>query len=83
VPARCNGLDLVLTRLEMPSVTGEDLLEKLRRGRPYLKAIAVADSTLTEDELAAAGRAGFTEIIASPLEPDILAHLVRRVLGRE
>ena len=74
------GIDIVVTDVMMPHVTGLELVRTLRRRRPALPVVFMSgyagldDATLAE--LAALG-----PLVAKPFAQDTLARLVRRELN--
>jgi len=78
---RSNRVDLVLTTLEMPSMSGRELMKELTRTRPYLKAVAVSGRGLEEDEVTGLKDAGFVAAISKPLEIDALERVLSTALG--
>ena len=70
--------DLVLTDLNMPGLSGWEVLDCMHRCRPGLPVVAMSGSA-TEDEPASLSR--FTAHIAKPFRRAALVGLVERVLG--
>lgn len=75
--AAAGGWDLVLTDLDLPGMTGLDLLDALRRVAP---ALPVAVMTAHADGIALPGRAD--EFLAKPLKMDQLIAAVTALIGR-
>jgi PAS domain S-box-containing protein len=72
-------IDLVLTDLVMPGVTGRALVEQLARGRPRFKVLFM--SGYTDDEIMRRGLLEHgVEFLEKPFTVDALARTVREVL---
>jgi signal transduction histidine kinase/uncharacterized PurR-regulated membrane protein YhhQ (DUF165 family) len=72
-----NHIDLLVTALEMPRMTGEDLVRRLKTTKPYLKAVVVSGRALEDEERASLHRAGFDAILYKPLDARALEGLLR------
>ncbi len=73
-------IDLLLTDVVMPGMTGTELAKRLRGLRPSMKVLFV--SGYTEDErFANGGMEGKFQLLAKPFTPSALAAKVREVLG--
>lgn len=73
------GVDLVLTDLRLPGVTGLDLLRQIHESAPELPVLvmtAFASIVSAVDAM----RAGATDYITKPLEADDIRHRVRQAL---
>jgi two-component system cell cycle sensor histidine kinase/response regulator CckA len=72
-------VDLVLTDVVMPRMGGRDLVERLRRGWPALKAIYMSGYT---DDVRLARREGDEDVafLQKPFKPSVLTAKVREVL---
>jgi CheY-like chemotaxis protein len=72
-------VDLVITDMVMPEIGGRELVQKLKKANPRLKALAMTGYTLAEDpqELR---KAGIMEVIQKPFEMSTLGEVVRRAL---
>jgi CheY-like chemotaxis protein len=79
-PDRPNHVDLVLTTVELPGTGGIELVSRLRKSRPGLKAVAVSDRRLDEAELRSLQQAGFADAIPKPLEVEQLERMLRKTL---
>lgn len=73
--------DLVITDIEMPDMTGLELLETLRRQIPGLP-VAVITAHASVDNAIGALRGRADEFLAKPLRPDALAAAVTGLLAR-
>ena len=74
-------IDLLLTDVVMPGMSGTELAKRLRDLRPSTKVLFM--SGYTEDErFASAGSGGKSQLLAKPFTPSALAAKVREVLGR-
>ncbi len=72
-------LDLVITDLIMPKMNGEELVAKLRRKNPTLKALGVTGYVVAgQKEMLRAS--GFRDVLHKPFDFDVLAQTVRRIL---
>jgi CheY-like chemotaxis protein len=75
------GLDLVITDVIMPGMSGQELSAKLRRERPWLKILYV--SGYTDDAILQHGTLlPNTAFLQKPFSPASLAQGVREVIGR-
>jgi len=73
--------DLVITDIEMPDMTGIELLETLRREAPALP-VAVITAHVTVDNTLGALRARADEFLQKPLRPDALVATVTALISR-
>ncbi len=73
--------DLVITDIEMPDMTGIELLETLRRKAPALP-VAVITAHVTVDNAVGALRGRADEFMQKPLHPDTLITAVSRLVER-
>ncbi|MCS7178840.1 MAG: GAF domain-containing protein [Anaerolineae bacterium] len=73
-------VDLVLTDVVMPGMSGAALVEALRRQNPEVKIIAVTGYG-EDPEVEHIRQAGVLEVVRKPFEVERLAEMVRRVLG--
>lgn len=71
--------DLVITDIEMPDMTGIELLESLRRKSPALP-VAVITAHVTVDNTLGALRGQADDFMQKPLRPDSLIAAVTRLL---
>jgi two-component system cell cycle sensor histidine kinase/response regulator CckA len=77
---RSGRVDLLLTDLVMPRMTGAELADRLAREQPGLKVLFMTghtDDALVQDRLVS----GDVELIQKPFTPDVLLGHVRRLLG--
>ena len=72
---------LVVTDLVMPEMGGEALLREVHHFRPDLPFIAITGYALGSDDLLDLQDAGFTEVIAKPIDVDTWARAIRRALS--
>lgn len=73
--------DLVITDIEMPDMTGIEMLESLRRKTPALP-VAVITAHVTVDNTLGALRGHADDFMQKPLHPDSLISAVTRLLER-
>jgi DNA-binding response OmpR family regulator len=73
-----DAIDLLLTDVVMPGISGNTLLEQLRELRPSLRVILMSGYSEDPAMVMAAGGA----YIQKPFDPDELAAKVREVLSR-
>ena len=76
------GVDLVLTDVRMPGMSGLDFLAELTRSHPTLPVI-VATAHGTVDTAVAAVARGAVEYLAKPLDLDRTLAVVARALGNQ
>ncbi len=73
------GIDLVLTDIVMPKMSGREMADRLRQVRPELKVVYM--SGYTDDVLVRTGALGpGMSFLQKPLRPDTLAAKVREAL---
>jgi signal transduction histidine kinase/CheY-like chemotaxis protein len=77
--AKPDSFDLLVTDLDMPSLSGAELTRRLRRIRPDLPALLVTGAFQAPDSPLGL-TVGFAGILAKPLFTKDLARAVRRVL---
>ncbi len=74
-------IDLILTDVVMPGMTGRELVERIRTEFPGIRAIYM--SGYTEDAIIKRGvLAGDVDFLSKPFSPEDLARKVRAVLDR-
>jgi two-component system, cell cycle sensor histidine kinase and response regulator CckA len=74
-----SAIDLVLTDVVMPGVSGRNLAEELRARRPTVPIVFM--SGYTEDEVVKRGvRNGEVDFIQKPFAPNVLCEKIRQVL---
>jgi two-component system, NtrC family, response regulator HydG len=73
--------DLIITDVEMPDMTGIELLEAVRRQAPDLPVVVVT-AHVTVDNAVGALRGRADEFLRKPLRPDALIQTVTDVLAR-
>jgi LmbE family N-acetylglucosaminyl deacetylase/CheY-like chemotaxis protein len=74
--------DLIITDVEMPDMTGIELLETVRRQAPDLPVVVVT-AHVTVDNAVGALRGRADEFLRKPLRPDALIQTVTDVLARK
>lgn len=77
--AETDDIDLVITDLKMPGMSGHDLLKKLAGYRPSVPVIVFTGHGTVEDAVNAI-RAGAYDFMTKPVNLDHLALLVKRAL---
>ncbi len=77
--ARTGNFDVVLTDLQMPGVSGMDVIEQLQLDRPYLPVILLTAFHTTEAAIRAT-RLGAFDYVTKPIDPQDLLRIVRRAL---
>ena len=75
-------IDLLVSDVIMPGLTGPELVEQLLTTHPRLKVIFI--SGYIDDYLSRYGNFGSeTVLLQKPFSPDVLIKMVREILGRE
>ena len=75
----CDHVDLLLSDVVMPGMSGLELSEKLRRKNPHLKVLYISgytDNSLVRAQI----REGRVDFLPKPFSPDALCRKVREVL---
>lgn len=73
-------IDVVMSDLAMPKMSGIELTERIRRDHTDI-AIVLCSGRVTEEDRERAGRAGISEILATPFASHQLAAVMERSLG--
>ncbi len=73
------GFDLLVTDILMPKLSGQDLLERVRRVRPEMPVIMITGYK-TEESVVNAFRKGVVSYITKPFRPDDIERAVRAAL---
>jgi len=73
--------DLVISDLEMPGLTGIDLLERVRREHPGTEFVLLTANATVESAIGAL-RMGAADYLIKPIQPDALALVVDRILAQ-
>ncbi|HTY17848.1 MAG TPA: diguanylate cyclase [Myxococcota bacterium] len=73
--------DLVLSDLQLPGLSGSELLERVRRDHPGTDVILITAHASVDSAIAAL-RMGAADYVTKPVRPDDLGRLVRRTLER-
>jgi hypothetical protein len=76
-----SGLDLLLTDIVMPGMSGLELAERLRREHPGLPVLYMTGYPVEPAE-EGLGRSGSDEILRKPFDPDVLVARVVQALPR-
>ncbi len=74
--------DLVVSDLEMPGLSGLDLLEEVRRAHPGTDFVVLTGRS-SVDSAVAALRMGAADYLTKPIQPRELSSAVHRVLGHK
>jgi response regulator RpfG family c-di-GMP phosphodiesterase len=77
---RAGRVDVVITDLKMPGMSGLDLIQEARRIRPELGSILITGYASTETAVEAL-RGGADDFVTKPFGVDQLRRVVERVLG--
>jgi PAS domain S-box-containing protein len=75
-------VDLVLTDLVMPEMGGRELIQRLKKTEPQLRALVITGYALTES-LRELKEAGILDVVQKPLEVNALAEAVHRALDAD
>jgi len=75
-------IDLVLTDVVMPEMSGRELIQELRKTNPGLKALITTGYTLAED-LQELKEEGILDVVHKPFDMSILAEVIHRILDVE
>ena len=73
--------DLVISDLEMPGLSGTELLARLRREQPDTDFVLLTGHASVESAVAAL-RMGAADYLVKPVQPEELALVVERILSR-
>jgi NO-binding membrane sensor protein with MHYT domain/CheY-like chemotaxis protein/two-component sensor histidine kinase len=75
--------DVIVSDVGMPEVDGFELMRRIRRRAATADIPAIALTAFTrQDDRDKALQAGFTDYLAKPVEPAVLAEAIRRVVAR-
>jgi NO-binding membrane sensor protein with MHYT domain/CheY-like chemotaxis protein/two-component sensor histidine kinase len=75
--------DVIVSDVGMPEVDGFELMRRIRRRAATAEIPAIALTAFTrQDDRAKALQAGFTDYLAKPVEPAVLAAAIRRAVER-
>jgi len=79
---RSEGFDLIFCDLNMPGMTGFDLVEALRRdGLLGSVAVVIVSSIGSSSDLADLKSKGVRACLKKPLRPEVLRRVVEQVMG--
>jgi DNA-binding NtrC family response regulator len=76
-------IDLIITDLVMPEMTGLDFISELARSAVQVKVIAMTGDPGSLHRLATAKLLGMSQILVKPFDLDTLLNMVRNELGQE
>ena len=76
------GIDLLLTDMAMPEMSGKELIRRLRGMKPDLKVVIMTGYALPED-LNGPGKEQSLEVIDKPLDVNVLTQTIRRSLDTD
>lgn len=79
--AHLGAIDLLITDVAMPGVTGPELARRLRAGRPALRVLCVSGYPESADRRVGNVRS-WTAWLEKPFSPDALLATVRDCLSR-
>ncbi len=76
--------DIIISDIGLPQIDGYDLLARLRRAQPRLRAVPAVALTgyAAAQDVAAAHAAGFAAHVAKPIDPATLARVVEDLLAQ-
>ena len=79
---RANWVDLVLADLNMPDMTGQEMIDEMKRD-PLLSALPVVVVSSEGDKtvLEHLAQKGVKEIVQKPFEASLLRQVIERALG--
>lgn len=78
--ASSSSVDLVVTDLRMPLLSGEDVVREVRRRQPALP-IVVMSGHATSTDIAALQALGMNAFLPKPFTPDQILSIVRTLFG--
>jgi signal transduction histidine kinase/ActR/RegA family two-component response regulator len=78
---QAQGIDLVVSDVVMPEMSGQALAESLKALDPSIKMLAITGYPLGEVQ-SQLRSLGFEEVVGKPLDADSFAHAVRRSLSK-
>jgi len=76
-------IDLIITDLVMPEMTGLDLISELARSAVQVKVIAMTGDPGSLQRLATAKLLAMSQILVKPFDLDTLLNMVRNELAQE
>jgi CheY-like chemotaxis protein len=76
---RKTKVDLVVTDIVMPELSGLELLENLKEEDPWVRVIAI--SGITAKQLNEAARSGAKAILTKPVDPEELVREITKALN--
>ena len=74
------AIDLVISDLRMPGLTGEDIIRQLKSRRPSLPVVIMSGHA-TSNDIARLRALGMSAFISKPFTPDQLLGTIRELFG--
>jgi DNA-binding NtrC family response regulator len=74
------SIDLVISDLRMPGLTGEDVIRQLKSRRPSLPVVIMSGHA-TSNDIARLRAIGMSAFISKPFTPDQLLGTIRELFG--
>ena len=79
-----SGIDLLITDIHMPVMTGVELLEALRASERHAKLPAVVISSDSSERRREQLRdLGVHDLLSKPFQPEVLRDVIEAAMGRE
>ena len=70
-------VDIVITDVRLPGISGLELLEKIKKEYPWIEVIVITAFADIEDAVEAVKKGAFHYLV-KPYEPEVLLNLVRK-----
>src|SRR5258706_449090 len=77
--AQSGSYDVIVTDLQMPGLSGMEIIEQLQRGKPHLPVILITAHHTTEAAIRAI-KLGAYDYVLKPIDPSEFLHILKRAL---